>query len=147
MCPSTHTPARTSLQLPGLLRARLEVLAAAGYPHEACGLLLGRRDGASVHVTHVHEARNLNTARAHDRYELDPTDQLEAEEQARRVGRDVVGIWHSHPDHPPVPSETDRAQAWHGWSYVIVSVAAGAASGLRSWRLEGERFLEEDVLP
>jgi len=58
-----------------------------------------------------------------------------------------VGIWHSHPDHPARPSETDRAAAWEGWSYLIASVTDAGLSELRSWRLSGERFLEEPVEP
>lgn len=95
----------------------------------------------------VREARNLDTARARDRYELDPADHLAAEELARSAGLDVIGIWHSHPDHPAVPSESDQAQAWHGWSYLIVSVAAGTVRELRSWRLAGPSFEEEELRP
>lgn len=145
MGPSTHTPAGAALELPARERARLEALACARYPREACGLLLGWRAQACVRVAHVREARNL--ARASERYDLDPVDHLAAEELAQRLDLAVVGVWHSHPDRPPVPSEIDRAQAWPAWSYVIVSVAAGVASGLRSWRLAGERFLEEQLRP
>jgi proteasome lid subunit RPN8/RPN11 len=93
----------------------------------------------------VREARNLDTARARDRFDLDPADHLAAEELARAVGLEVVGVWHSHPDHPAVPSEADRAQAWRGWSYPIVSVTAGRARELRSWRLAGQGFVEEEL--
>jgi proteasome lid subunit RPN8/RPN11 len=130
------------------MRARLESLVRAGYPHETCGLLLGTRegpDGARSRVERVEVARNLRIERAHDRYELDPADFLRIDEVARAAGLEVLGVWHSHPDHPARPSETDRAAAWEGWSYVIVSVAADGVRDLRSWRLEGEAFREEEV--
>jgi proteasome lid subunit RPN8/RPN11 len=60
---------------------------------------------------------------------------------------EVVGVWHSHPDHPARPSETDRNGAWEGWSYLILSVTAEGVPDLRSWRLRGEHFEEEDVRP
>ena len=97
----------------------------------------------------VHPARNLNVERAHDRYELDPRDQLAAERAARDSGREVIGVWHTHPDHPATPSETDRAAAWSGWSYLILSVVRGELAELRSWRLDEatRRFLPETTLP
>ncbi len=112
---------------------------------ETCGCLLGSRDGAAVHVQHVRLGRNLNTERARDRYELDPQDLLRAEDEARVCGLDVVGIWHSYPDHAAEPSETDRASAWEGWSYVILSVSSEGVSSIRSWRLSSDVFLEEEI--
>jgi proteasome lid subunit RPN8/RPN11 len=58
---------------------------------------------------------------------------------------EVVGIWHSHPDHPAQPSETDRQAAWEGWSYMILSVTGEGVSDVRSWRLDGDAFIEEVV--
>jgi proteasome lid subunit RPN8/RPN11 len=147
MTTSIPTRPRTALHLSRTLRAEIEHSARRRYPAEACGLLLGRQEGALVEVELLHPTRNLNTARPNDRYDLDPADQLAAEEAARARGLDVVGVWHSHPDHPARPSETDRAQAWENWSYVIVSIAAGVAHDLRSWRFVDGRFLEEMVFP
>jgi proteasome lid subunit RPN8/RPN11 len=135
------------LQLAPALRDQLAALVTAGYPHETCGLLLGRSEGRAVRVERLHAARNLNAQRAHDRYELDPHDFLRADEAARAAALDIVGVWHSHPDHPARPSETDRAAAWEGWSYLIASVTGDGLQDLRSWRLSGERFLEEPVQP
>lgn len=145
MTPPVQTPARPTLEFPARQRARIEVWACSRYPLEACGLLLGRSTGARVTVVDVRLARNLVPAR--DRYELDPLDHLDAEEHAREHGLEVVGVWHSHPDHPAVPSESDRAGAWEGWSYAIVSVNADEVLALRSWRLAGAVFDEEEVLP
>ena len=141
--PETRTAA--VLHLPEEELRRLERWASAGYPRETCGCLLGSRDGDGVRVRRILLGGNLNTERARDRYELDPRDLLRAEDEARARGLDVVGIWHSHPDHPAEPSETDRAGAWEGWSYVIASVSSEGVSSVRSWRLRGARFLEEEI--
>ena len=133
------------LLLPPGVRRWLARWARAAYPDEACGCLLGLRSAGRVEVRHARLGTNTNTERARDRYELDPRDLLRADDEARALGLDVVGIWHSHPDHPAVPSETDRTGAWEGWSYVIVAVGSGGVSGIRAWRLSGDAFLEEEI--
>ena len=131
--------------LPQTLGESLNALVRQGYPRETCGLLLGvRRDDAHV-VSQVRRARNLNVERAEDRYELDPDDFLAADREARAAGVDIVGIWHSHPDHPARPSATDRDGAWPGWSYLIVSVGRDGVEDIRSWRLNGGDFEEEAI--
>ncbi len=125
------------------LRRRIEEHGERGYPLESCGLLIGRAGPGETVVEGVTHARNLNKERAHDRYVLDPRDFLAAQQQATEQGADVVGIWHSHPDHPARPSQTDLDAAWPEYSYVIVSVADGNVRGLRSWRLDGDNFIEE----
>jgi proteasome lid subunit RPN8/RPN11 len=133
------------LLLPPRVRTELEFLVVAGYPDETCGLLLGEYEAGICRVLSQHPARNLNRERAADRFELDPLDFLAAEQSAAATGVLVVGVWHSHPDHPARPSETDRALAWPGWSYLILSVTAGAVVDLRCWRLAGHDFIEEEV--
>jgi len=124
----------------------LESMALAGYPLETCGLLLGVRTAHRVIVHKVRQARNVNTERAHDRFELDPRDMLVAEMDARETDTEIVGIWHSHPDHPAEPSETDRQAAWEGWSYIILSVTKKRVVDVRSWRLTSEKqFIEEEL--
>ncbi|MFW6088471.1 MAG: Mov34/MPN/PAD-1 family protein [Gemmatimonadota bacterium] len=124
-----------SVELAETDRARLEAWAEAGYPHEVCGLLIGEARPDGVRVRTVRQAPNLENERAADRYELDPRAFLAADEQARAAGFDIVGFWHSHPDAAAVPSETDRAAAWPGYIYLIVSVQAGSATDLRVWSL------------
>ena len=102
----------------GLVR-QIESLAETGYPDEACGLLIGKTVRGQTRVEHVTYARNLNETRARDRYRLDPDDFLRAGQRAERIGLDVVGIWHSHPDHPSVPSQTDLDAAWPGYSVAL----------------------------
>lgn len=106
--------------------------AEAGFPHEVCGVLIGT-DGK---ITQYRECRNLNTERAHDRYDLDPVSFKEADEWARGKGLEIVGIYHSHPDHPSIASETDRQRAWPEWVYMIFSINGGSFNDARAWVLE-----------
>ena len=117
------------------------------YPDECCGLLLGRfAEGGEKQVV---ETLSVSNAReAEERYHrslITPEEYLKGERQARARGLDIVGNYHSHPDHPAEPSEFDREHAWPTWSYVIVSVRGGRAADLRSWELEPDRsrFAEE----
>ena len=134
-----------TLFLAETLGETLSAFARSAYPNEACGLLMGRRSGDERIVTLVRQARNLNVERANDRYELDPQDFLAADREARAAGLDVVGIWHTHPDHPARPSATDRADAWPEWSYVILSVSREGVGQVRSWRLNEDDFEEEAI--
>lgn len=124
--------------------ATLRRLAAATYPVEGCGVLLGDLGAASV--VDVMPGRNVVTDRARDRYELDPLDILAAERHARDTGIDVVGFWHTHPDHPARPSRFDTERAWPDYVYAICSTTAEGVGDVRWWRLgdDGE-FAELDV--
>ena len=86
----------------------------------------------------VTSARNLFTSRLEDRYDLDPADMLRADRDARARGLDVVGVWHSHPDHPARPSQFDTDRAWAGWVYVIVATQSGGAGDTNAFALEAE---------
>ena len=141
------------LRIDGATAARMRTLAEAGYPHEACGLLVGRAEdgGKSRLVLEVHPARNLDLERSADRYDLDPADYRQIERDASLRGLAIVGVYHSHPDHPSAPSETDRARAaeiwgdFESWSYVILEVAQGRTASWRSWILRAGAFAEEEV--
>jgi len=136
---------RGRIALHGAVRACIEESARRRYPEEACGLLIGRSTPERVEVVEAREANNVEVVRGHDRYVLDPVDHLAAEEHARGNGLEVVGAWHSHPDCPAQPSETDRRGAWANWSYLIVGLRLGDVTELRSWRLSGDRFQEETL--
>lgn len=116
-----------------------------GYPDETCGLMLGSSRDDRCRITRAVQGRNVVAGRRRDRFELAPEDFLAADREAGRLGLEVVGVWHSHPDHPAEPSATDREFAWPGWSYLIVSVGAGGVRDWRSWRLDGEAFAEEVI--
>jgi proteasome lid subunit RPN8/RPN11 len=134
-----------TLHLPLPILDALREAAIRGYPYETCGLLLGHQHADHRDVTAMRQARNLNTERAQDRFELDPADYLAAEQEASEQGLELVGVWHTHPDHPARPSETDRAAAWEGWSYLILSVNRAGVAAVTSWRLHGDQFEQEVV--
>ena len=139
--PTEDPLASKRLTLPARLRALMAAAATRAYPAEACGLLVGRASGSRVEVVRVAKARNRATTPT--RYDLDPEDFVAADLAARNEGLDIVGIWHSHPDHPAIPSQTDLDRAWSGYSYVILSIRHGKEEELRSWRLEDGGFREE----
>ena len=119
----------------------------ADYPHEACGLMGGTVDGERTVVAQLVPLGNERTDSARNRYLIDPAAFLRAQEQLDRYGLDVLGVYHSHPDHPAEPSAFDRENAWPRLSYVIVAVARGRAGDMKSWRLSDDRtaFAEEPI--
>jgi len=123
------------LVLSGPAAADLRRFAAAAYPEEGCGVLIGQTSGAEVAIVEVTSARNLMTDRRRDRYELDPGAIVAAERSARQRGLDVVGFWHTHPDHPARPSGFDTERAWSEYVYVIVRVSAGGVEEVRAYSL------------
>ncbi|MEM7585490.1 MAG: M67 family metallopeptidase [Acidobacteriota bacterium] len=137
--------AASELWLTEAQRRDLAYLVEASYPFEACGLLVGTADAQRIDVRDVFHARNLNVERARDRFLLDPDDHMAADRSARARGLDIVGIWHSHPDHPARPSVTDLEAAWEGFSYLIISTTCCGASDFRSWRLQSGKFIEEAI--
>jgi proteasome lid subunit RPN8/RPN11 len=119
------------------------------YPHECCGVLLGKSepgtDGAPLRnrVRQIVRAGNTRTDSAHNRYNIAPQELIKIQRQARTLGLDIVGFYHSHPDHPAQWSPTDFAEAhWIGCSYVITSVEQGKAAITNSFLLTGTT--EED---
>jgi proteasome lid subunit RPN8/RPN11 len=121
------------------------------YPHESCGVLLGRADGVGRHVTRAVRCANAHADSPRNRYQIDPRELLRIEREARVRGEEVVGFYHSHPDHPARPSGTDLAEAhWLGCSYVITRVVGGKAEATGSFLLQGEgedakRFSDEEI--
>lgn len=97
--------------------------AAEGYPNEICGMLIAER-GSEV-VTQVRRVRNTVVERARDRYEMDPADQIRIQRECDRDGMEILGYYHSHPDHPARASITDSNRSWAGPVYVIVSCNQG----------------------
>jgi proteasome lid subunit RPN8/RPN11 len=127
--------------------ADYEALRAHGeetYPNECCGVLLGKNiagedDGATInHVQQIVRAGNTRTDSAHNRYHIAPQELVKIQRQARGLGLDIVGFYHSHPDHPAQWSKTDFAEAhWLGCSYIITSVEQGKAVLTNSFLLSG----------
>lgn len=121
------------------------------YPHECCGVLLGQMDDSTRTVTSTERARNTRTDSAHNRYNIDPKDLIRIQRDGRNRGEDIIGFYHSHPDHPAQWSKTDFAEAhWFGCSYVITSVKKGKAAMTNSFELRGtdeanKRFVDEKI--
>lgn len=93
------------------------------FPHECCGVLLGHADEAANVVIDAVRAGNTRTDSAHNRYQIAPQELIRIQRDARQRGLDIVGFYHSHPDHPAQWSKTDLSEAhWFGCSYVITSV-------------------------
>jgi proteasome lid subunit RPN8/RPN11 len=109
------------------------------YPHECCGVLLGRMDENGVRtVTTIARCGNTRTDSPQNRYNIDPRELVRIQREGRERGEDIVGFYHSHPDHPAQWSPTDFAEAhWIGCSYVITSVEKGNAAVTNSFELAG----------
>ncbi|MFE1745830.1 Mov34/MPN/PAD-1 family protein [Coleofasciculus sp. H7-2] len=138
------------------------------YPEECCGLLLGKLAEDGKTVVEVMPTENSWDAQAveafpeiegsaklgsdkRDRYAIAPEDMLKVQKQGRESASpsqlDIIGIYHSHPDHPAIPSEFDRACAWSVYSYIIVSVQQGKAGDLRNWSLDdAHQFQPEEMI-
>jgi proteasome lid subunit RPN8/RPN11 len=121
------------------------------YPHECCGVLLGTATSDGNHVKATVRAGNTRTDSAHNRYNIAPEELIRIQRQARKLGLDIVGFYHSHPDCPAQWSQTDFNEAhWVGCSYVITRVDQGKAAITNSFLLtgtseEGKKFLDEPV--
>ncbi len=122
---------------------------ARAYPHECCGALLGTsgEDGAKLVRTLLPLDNRREGDAARTRFLITAEDVLWAMKQARAQGLDIIGYYHSHPDHPAQPSEFDREHAWPGYSYIIVAVAHGKPQDATSWVLADDRsrFLAEEM--
>lgn len=145
------------------------------YPHECCGVLIGTVEndernqetletlkdcpdsGKAFIRSHMinsvafselsMEIQNLNTERTHDRYDMDPRGFIRAEKKASKTEKEIVGIYHSHPDHTSEPSLTDLSHAWPLYSYIIFAIAEGIDIKAESWVLNQEHnfFVHEEV--
>ena len=140
------------------------------YPEECCGLLIGhlhQEGGSTKTVVEVWEVENAWTADVEaeiqliyaqsrasqldrsklERYWIDPQDMLNAQRSARDRHLNVIGIYHSHPNHPAIPSECDRLLAWAEYSYIIVSVQEGISQDVRCWHLDSNhQFQSEEII-
>lgn len=142
----------------------IQTHAESTYPEECCGLLLGRVKGDVKTLIEVLPTENswddeaANAFQAiegsaeqesskRNRFSIAPEVMLKVQKDARARNLNIIGIFHSHPDHPAVPSEFDRAIAWQQYSYIIVSVQQGKACDLKSWCLDdNHQFQPEEIL-
>ena len=138
-----------TLRLPGTLADEIRRHGEAAYPAECCGALIGRalgeQDqgvtmGATKEVLRLWPAVNRRTDDLH-RYLIAPDDLRRLEHEVREGGEEIVGYYHSHPDHPARPSAFDTEHAWPWYSYLIVRIDHGQGADLASWVLDDERPL------
>ena len=127
---------------------------AESYPNECCGALLGRdADGGAIparaarEVLEIFPLVNRREDSPRNRFFVTAEDARDADKAAQAQGLDLIGWYHSHPDHPAQPSEYDREHAWPWYSYIIVSVHNGNPRDMTSWRLQDDRsaFVPEEV--
>src|SRR5262245_35997158 len=107
----------------------------ATYPHECCGALVGRGDA----VTGVVALPNTTEEGPRRRFLVRPSDYREAERKSAEAGGELLGFYHSHPDHPARPSQYDLDHAWPTFAYIIVSVANGTSEQMTVWYLKDDR--------
>jgi proteasome lid subunit RPN8/RPN11 len=137
------------IEIPQQLLDEIHTHGEAAYPEEGAGFLLGRADAAWRGVTAILTIANAREDSArHNRYLLTALDMMRGEQEAERLDLEVIGVFHSHPDHPNRPSEFDREWAMPWFSYLITSVNGGRAVASRSWRLNDDRsaFTEEEIV-
>lgn len=137
-----------SINIPQVVLEQIHTLGLENYPEEGVGLLLGSANGNGRVVQNILRLENSREDDArHNRYLITAQDMLAGEKEAAKQNLDVIGVFHSHPDHPNQPSEFDREWALPWYSYVITSIETGKPTKSRSWRLTDDRkkFVEEII--
>jgi proteasome lid subunit RPN8/RPN11 len=136
-----------TIEIPKAVLRAIEDHAREAYPEECCGFLLGHV-GEPGRVQRSQRARNVATENRKRRYVIDPLELLHADEKARKEGLDLIGVYHSHPDHPAAPSEYDRSRAGTWFSYVILSIVGRQPKDATSWRFDeaAAKFDREDIV-
>ena len=129
-----------TLRLAGALAEEIRRHGEAAYPAECCGVLVGRAEAEAKEVVRLAPAVNRRTDDPH-RYLIAPDDLRRLEAEVRAAGQEIVGCYHSHPDHPARPSAFDTEHAWPWYSYLIVRIDRGRGADLASWVLDDERPL------
>jgi len=136
------------LRIPAPLMAEIQRHAEQQYPEEGAGLILGSLDGEDRIARSVLPVNNTFEAKQRGRrYLIDPMAILRAEEEAQQRGLSVLGVFHSHPDHPPTPSKFDVEWAVPWYVYLITAVRQGIAEHTRAWRLQEDHaeMIEEQL--
>jgi proteasome lid subunit RPN8/RPN11 len=138
-----NAPAGRELVLAGLVARSLEQHGRESYPHECCGALIGHDNI----VVEAFALPNTTEEGPRRRFLVRPADYRAAERRASDAGQELLGFYHSHPDHPARPSQYDLDHAWPFFAYVIISVTQGQPGDMTSWRLRDDRsaFDEERI--
>ena len=138
----------THVRIPEHALQEMEHHASEAYPEEGCGVLIGRAEGELRTVLRAEPLANRVAVRRERRFVIDAADLLRVERRLEGTATEVLGFYHSHPDHPPRPSEFDRDHAWPWYVYVILGVANGQPNGAAAFELEADsgRFHEIAVV-
>ena len=130
------------IRIKNTLKEQIENHGTRTYPSECCGILLGKteEDGTKVLVKLFVTDNSVNQSEQYHRFEISPDDLLKAERDAGKEKLDVLGFYHSHPDHPARPSEYDRQHAFPFYSYIIVSITGSKPIDFTCWALNEKTF-------
>jgi proteasome lid subunit RPN8/RPN11 len=131
------------------LRRQIEREGADSFPNECCGIMFGRDQADGRIVKRLRPVANVyDPAERYHRFSIDAKQLMDAEKAAADAGEMVLGFYHSHPDHPARPSETDRQAGWPFYSYVIVSIIQRQPADMTSWVLDEqtEQFQEQTII-
>ncbi len=121
--------------------------AGKAFPDECCGFMFGSENEEGVRIVSIAlPVDNSSLQNKKRRFEISPRDYLKAENYALEHDLQLLGVYHSHPDHPAIPSEHDRVAAQPWFSYVIISVQAGRVDHTRSWMLNGQSQFDEETI-
>lgn len=129
------------------LAEKIEKHGTETYPDECCGILLGSSDGETHLVKDIAELENNQVENRQRRFLVTPEQYLQAERTASERGMELLGFYHSHPDHPAIPSEFDREHALPWFIYIVMSVVGGRPTVMTAWILSDsrDRFLERHM--
>jgi proteasome lid subunit RPN8/RPN11 len=127
------------LKITEALAGRIRAHGVETYPHECCGAILGHDGEPAREVLDLMPLANRRDDSPRNRFEVTSEDVRLAEKAARAQNLELIGWYHSHPDHPARPSEYDRDHAWPWYSYIIISVQSGEPRDMNSWRLRADR--------
>ena len=118
-----------------------------GFPNEICGFMFGKEEHGRK-ITQIQRVKNVKEGDQRRRFEIDPLDYHKAEIYALKNGLDFLGIYHTHPNHPAIPSIHDLKQAMPVFSYIILSIQEGKFDHIRSWQIDEDnhKFFEEQIL-
>lgn len=129
------------------LASKIEAHGQRTYPEECCGILLGSNDGDGVHIHDVAEFENTQEENRRRRFFVTPKQYVQAERMASEKGMKLLGFYHSHPDHPAIPSGFDRDHALPWFTYIVLAVEKGDAKVMTAWLLSEsrDRFIEKPI--
>lgn len=146
---AAQTPVMQALRLPVDLQEEIAQHGEASFPDECCGVLLGSEHDGVRTITQLLPIENQwDEAERRRRFLITPQEMLRAEREARKVGLDILGFYHSHPDAPARPSEFDREHAWPWYAYVIAEIRGGEYVTMTSWVLNADRqaYTEQEIV-